>query len=174
MFFYCVEPQHEHIGQDYYDWKFTIKPGLGHHILFPHVDSCLGIICQLAGNSVFAGHINGFYQNDYSAQSHRNAFQRLLQELNGATVSRVAIFGNVGDGAQEMGWVDHVNFPWANRVEFLSLTCAQGVDVMFDVDSGRLTVMRYLAGRDFRMRPPPQVVANTNLYTIAGYTVINC
>jgi hypothetical protein len=174
MFFYCVEPQHQNIGQDYYDWKFTIKSGLGHHLIFPHVDSCLAVICQLPGNRVFAGHINGFYQNDYSPLSHQNAFQSLLQELNGAVVLSAAIFGNVGDGNQEMGWVDHVAFPWPNRVEFLSLSCAQGVDVMFSVDSGRLTVMRYLDGRDFRQTAPPNVAANVNLYTVAGFNRVTC
>ncbi|MEO4049207.1 hypothetical protein AAFN46_19235 [Pseudomonas sp. CAU 1711] len=174
VFFYCVEPEHESISQDYYDWKFTVRRGFGHHLIFPHVDSCLGVICQLPGNTVFAGHINGFYQSDYSPQSHRNAFQSLIQQLNGAVVQRAAIFGNVGDGNMEMGWADYINFPWANRVEFLSLSCAQGVDVMFDVDSGRLQIMRYMAGRNYRQRPQQQVVANTNLYTIAGYTLVNC
>jgi hypothetical protein len=174
MFFHCVEPQHEYIGRDYYDWKFKVKTGFGHHILFPHVDSCLGIVCQLAGNRVFAGHINGFYQNDYSPLSHQNAFARLLQELNGETVLRTAVIGNIGDGMDEMGWVDYIQLPWPNRVEFLSLTCRQGVDVMFDVDSGRLDVMRYLDGRNFRLMPPPMVVASRNLYTIANSTVVNC
>lgn len=174
MFFYCVEPEHQNIGTEYYDWKFTIRQGFGHHVIFPHVDSCLGVICQLPGNRIFAGHINGFYQNDYSANSHRNAFQNLIQQLNGAVATRAAIFGNIGDGAMEMGWLDHIAFPWANRVEFLSLTCAQGVDVMFDVDGGNLTVMRYQANRNYRQRPQQQAVANANLYTITGRTLINC
>lgn len=172
MFFNCVEPAHDLVGRDYYDWHFTIRAGLGHHIIFPHVDSCLGVICQLPNNTVFAGHINGFYQNDYSAASHQNAFQDLIQQLNGATVLRAAVFGNIGDGQDLAGWSDYIQFPWANRVDFLSSSCERGIDVMFDVDSGQLQLMRYQDGRNFRQQPLAQRLANLNLYTINGYQLI--
>jgi hypothetical protein len=87
---------------------------------------------------------------------------------------RAAVFGNVGDGGQEMGWVDHMDFPWVNRVEFFLLSCGQGEDVIFDIDSGNFNVMRYMDNRNYRQSPQPQVVANVNLYTIACYTLINC
>lgn len=80
----------------------------------------------------------------------------MIQQLQGAVVLRAAIFGDLGDGDREAGWVHHLTFPWANRVEFLSLSCRGGVDVIFDVDTGNLDIMRYTAVRN-RQLPQPKL-----------------
>lgn len=168
MFFYCVEPAHDRVGQDYHDWKYTIKQGLGHHIIFPHVDSCLGVICQLTGNRVFAGHINGFYQNDFSAQSHQGAFQAMVNEMQNAQVQRAAIFGDV------RAWAGFVQFPWAVRVDIRADSCPNGIDVMFDVDGGGIQVARYVQDRNFRQRPLQNTVWSGNLYGLGAYSLVTC
>lgn len=168
MLFYCVEPAHDRANDDYYGWNFTIRTGFGHHVAFPHVDSCLGVVCILPGNRIFAGHINGFYQDDFSPASHQNAFQNLIQQLNGAVVQSAAVFGDV------RSWQGFLAFPWANRAVFIADSCADGVDVMFDVDTGILQLMRYSANRDFRNIIPVQVLAQRNLNAVAGNTVISC
>lgn len=168
MFFNCVEPAHDNVGRDYYDWKFTIQSGLGHHIVFPHVDSCLGVVCQLAPGRVFAGHINGFFNNDFSPASHQAAFQNLVAQMGGAPVQRAAIFGDVDS------WRGFVHIPWPTIVAFRSMSCAQGVDVLFNVDSGNLQVMRYLANRNYRVPALPGVVAAVNLYGVVASSTVVC
>ncbi|MHA6493077.1 hypothetical protein ACX0MV_07500 [Pseudomonas borbori] len=168
MLFYCVEPAHDRVNDDYHGWNFTVRAGLGHHIAFPHVDSCLAIVCILPGNRVFAGHINGYYQGAYSAVSHQNAFQNLTMQLNGAAVQSAAVFGDVTT------WQGFLGFPWVNSAVFLSNSCPNGVDVMFDVDNGTLQLMRYTANRDFKAITPQQVLASRNLSTVVGNVIIPC
>lgn len=152
MFFYCVEPAHEKVvpkKADYYDWKFRIKKGLSHHIIFPHVDSCLGVICQLGGDTMFAGHINGFLDDDMSPKTYQKAFTNLTNELKKDQVARAVVFGDTSSWKQ-----NGVKFPWPIVTEIQSGDkVPQGVDVMVSVDTGDVQAMKYLKDRDFKKAP---------------------
>lgn len=149
MLFYCVEPAHDALEKKtaFYDWKFTLREGFSHFVAFPHVDSCLGVVCKLKVGRVFSGHINGFYKNDFSAQSHQAAFQALVDEIGDAhQVSHAAVFGDVANW-QDMGVV----FPW-NNLLIIHANSPSGVDALLDVDMCELFVMGYQPNREFRLR----------------------
>jgi len=153
MIFYCVEPTDERMGNDYYDWKFLIKSGFSHHVAFPHVDSCLAVVCQLEPGRIFAGHINGFYQNDFSSVSHNAAFDNMVTQLNGATVNKAVVFGDVPNWRRTHGVDPAAKLNCAN-VTYLDSSNGQsypqGIDVLFDVDNGSLKLVPYTRNRDFK------------------------
>lgn len=173
MIFYCVEPTDARIGRDRYDWNFLIKSGFSHHVTFPHVDSCLAVVADLGGGRIFAGHINGFCNNDFSTNSHRQAFDAMLAQLGGAGVNRAVFFGDQPNWSTHLNPAARLNCP---NVTYMDSSDGgrypSGVDVMFDIDSGHVKLMAYQANRDFRTAVPTTQV---NLYTVAlGVNRVPC
>ena len=169
MIFVCAEPNHDKVknNSDYYAWHYKIKKGLGHHLVFPHVDSCLGVACQLKSESVFGGHINGFFNSDFSPASHRAAFADMLEKLKPDIVTRAVIFGDVEN------WRGYgVDFKKGLN-DCKNITCliyqgGGGVDVMVNIDTGEVQTMKYQMDRDFKTIPATDVKSRVNLYTIDG------
>jgi len=172
MLFYCVEPNDARIGQDKHDWHFLIRSGFAHHVAFPHVDSCLAVVCDLGGGRIFAGHINGFYNNDFSANSHIQAFNAMLGQIGSAAVQRAIVFGDTNNWqvylnpAITLGCLNVTYMDSSNPASY-----PQGVDVMFDIDSGQVKLMPYQANRNFKAAAPATIV---NLYTVAGINTVLC
>jgi hypothetical protein len=175
MIFYCVEEAHANIGQNYYDWNFKMTNTLPHHIAFPHVDSCLAVICNLTvGNRIFACHINGYHNlNNFPniPAAHIGAWNRLLACLAPDTVSHAMIFGDVANW-QAMGVVNPP--PWLNCNIYMPNNQAHGVDVLFEVDTGSFRIMSYVQNRNFRAIPANHILAGgpVNLNGVAGQNTI--
>lgn len=173
MLFYCVEPTDERVGRDRHDWHFLIKSGFAHHVAYPHVDSCLAVVCDLGGGRIFAGHINGFYNNDFSSDSHKQAFDAMLGQLGGVAVNRAVFFGDEPNWSTHLNPATRLNCPNFTYMDSSNgVRYPQGVDVMFDIDSGAVKLMPYQANRDFKTAVPTTII---NLYAVAvGINRVPC
>ena len=163
MLFNCVEPTHANIGQNFYAWHYKMGTQLPHHIAFPHVDSCLGAVCELANNRVFAAHINGLLRMDLGwAGSHMQAFNDMLVLLNNEAVQRAIVFGDI------LNWEQFIHIPWNDANIYIANSCADGVDLLFEVDTGNCQLMRYQLNRNFKAVPLTPLLAAANLNGING------
>jgi len=178
MNFNCAEPTHKNIGKDFCDWKFTLKKGFAHHVTFPHVDTCLGVVCDLGKERYFFGHINGFFQNDFSAESHRKAFVAMMDEINNETVHRAIVFGDIYERANVYKWGGLVNpIPLLKSKNVTIMDSSnrdkypKGVDVLFDIDNSSLKLMLYKENRDFKVAENGVVL---NLKSVEGINKVMC
>lgn len=148
---FCVEPQHDKVNDNLYGWSHSISKNtkLGVRIAFPHVDSCLGIICELPGDKIFAAHLNGWHEEkkDLNYTEVLNDFLILLNKEN-SQVLNSAIFGDLHTWFDDKKNPTRAEFPnWRNLNHLKSETGK--LDVLFDVDSGILAIMDYIKDRDF-------------------------
>ncbi len=178
MLFNCVEPMHENVGKDFFDWKFSIKKGFSHRVAFAHVDTCLGVVCYMGSDKYFFGHINGFFDGDFSENSHKNAFLAMMNKIKGETVNRAIIFGDIYERTGEYKWGGLVNpipllkcknvtiMDSSNRGKY-----SKGIDVLFDIDNSLLTLMPYQNGRDFKSAAKGIVL---NMINVKGVNRVQC
>ena len=163
MLFQCVEPAHDNVGDDYYGWHFTIRPGLGHTIVFPHVDSCLGVACLLNNGHIFAGHINGFFGG---GMNYDGAMQNLTNQIN-LPVNAAIAFGDIRMWDMILTTPMQTSLNTANLLKVICDSSANGVDTFVDVDNGDVRVMGYLQNRDFK-RDASNPKHNARLGNVAG------
>jgi hypothetical protein len=168
--FNCVEPMHDLCGKkDGFNWNFAVKKGLGHHIVFPHVDSCLAVLVQMGPDAVFAAHINGFVDEKLDKASHQKAFASLTGELakalNKRPINGAMAFGDIPNWKNYLG-----KWPWAPMATVYGSdkTCKNGVDVMLDLDAGTAKVWTYKKDRDFKKDTKGELWSGDIFKVVAG------
>jgi|RhiMetStandDraft_4_1073278.scaffolds.fasta_scaffold01685_2 hypothetical protein len=165
MIYRCLEPAlvTNVVGAD---WNFRIYKHHGHGVMFPHVDSCMGVICALTDDSIFACHISSFFQND---MNYPGAFDSLTNLLGVNQVQSAVVFGDIPTWNKM-----NVRPAWTKQITFISDSCGNGVDAFLDVDTGAFKLMSYKAGRADDDHSNVLVGGNINLYAIAASSRVVC
>lgn len=170
---YCVEPKNDSIGKKDYNWKYKLNKSrkLGEYVVFPFVDSCLGIICYLPGDEVVFAHLNG-YHKEKNGMDYAQVFSEFLleQRLNDSAVLSAVLFGDIENWFYNKLNDTRASEPnWSNLTEvFVSVN---SFDAIFDVDNGILSVLKYSISQNYILAPE-NILATIDLSKVKAKELI--
>src|SRR4051794_6381071 len=93
---YCIEPTHQqrghHGGNDYESHFDNLHKNTNEQVIFPHVDSCVGMVLVMNDGTVIARHISCVDQ--HNNLSYDRAFEDLTHGINKGHVTKAIVFGD--------------------------------------------------------------------------------